>query len=661
MAAGADKIIAFDPPGAIGLPAAEAVVLLRFDESADAIHPADAAGTLTDLDPFTGGATASVVDGVIGKARLFSPASFHGFVATDLPGRSSLLTRDVTVQVVLSTDIVAQSAAGTPGCIIARGNSGGGIAAANFTAYALELVVVDVPSFTYSMRWIWQSIAGVFKTQTGAQFSLAPPGSAFTMLTATRRWISPTEVLLRYYIGDILIGQVTSADGDIGGGTTGQMQIGCHVQGGANNHFAGRIDELLVLDHEITREEIENTWLRITLYQPLGYQVLREMHDPGFPLPTDPGSRVQRDLRMIGNALGYAAAAAENVRANILPQRAYGSTLEDWEETVRVTPEPNQDIDTRRARVLAKIRQRRGCTIPGLEDSLVGLLGGGSVDDLEFLAFSNQIDSDFTAIDPLRWDAAPSTAAISVVSGRASFQPGPGVFFMDGTVWPPTWVRMRQTVGGNGVQAHALTKLVIVTPQSGMEAGIYFENAITRDYLMLGLRDIGGTFRVYTQSIVGGVAAAAVEQVNLGSNPAAIWLHLYMPEPGIGILPEGFSIWKAAWSTTSATTGFTVSADITHPSVAHWSGCYLRAIAVLGAGPRADFDDHILYAPFSGRPFNAYVMLDRALGFSPDIDGMDSVIGAIKHAFVDGCFITTPAFLAGDPDSRAGHGPTGGY
>lgn len=655
-APGVDKIISFDPPGAIGLVDRDAIVHLRLDETTTDEFPRDAAGNLLDLNPLDGDADAApflvmpvVVDASLGRGRLFDPnTNWTGIGARDRVSGSTLLTRDMSIQVVLSWNATDQQIFGDSGSIISRGVQRTPPTVAEYLAYGLQIDVIDAPLSRGTLRWLWQDVAGALKLQAGADF--VNPSGTFTLLTATRRWVSPTEVLLRYYIGDLMIGEVASADGSIGGGTTGTTQVGTRGVGGSNfRFFAGIIDEIMVLDRELTREEIEATWLRITQYQPLGYQLMRETHDPGFPLPADPGSDVQMDLRMIGNALGYAAAQAENVRANILPQRAYGSVLEDWETTVRVTPEPLQDVDTRRARELAKIRQRRGSTLPGFGDALEGLLGGGALTDLQFLAFSNEIDTDFTTIDPLRWDETPLTA-FSVVSGAASCQPGAGTFTMDGAT--RNWVTMRQTVGGDGRQAHQLCKLVFTTPQSVGESGIYFENATTNTYLLLGLRDDAGSFKIQTESFIAGVSQGLVTQATLGANPAAVWLHLYQTTTD--------GTWTAAWSVTSATAGFTLSSPITHPTVAHWGGLYLRSVGASGA-PRADFDDHRLYEPFSGRANNAYILLDRALGFSPDIDGANSVVSAVKHAFAHGAFITNPVLLADDPDGGAGVAPTGGY
>lgn len=644
MSAGADQSVAFDPPGAIGLPAAGATLLLRFDEDAATATPQDTAGNLADMGVVSGITMPPLTDGACGRARSFS--SGVGLVAADLASGSTLLTRDMTIQVILRWSSPGQVAYGTPGTIYRRGY---GFASSSSETVSAALLIdpAALPAGQGSLYWEWEDVAGVVRTQAGAAFAM--PSSGLTMLTATRRWVSPTSVVLRYYVGDVLLGEVASSDGSIGGATIGTTQIGCAKSGGGFGRFlVGAIDELLVLDRELTREEIEATWLRITRYQPLGRQLFYELHDPGFPLSEDPGSDVQLDLRITGHALGYAAAQAENVRANILPQRAYGSTLEDWEQTVRVTPQPRQDIDTRRARVLARIRQRRGCTIPGIGDSLVGLLGGAEVSDLEFIAFNNEIDDGFMVIDPLRWDVTPA-GAVSAVSGSASFQPGAGTFLFGGQT--RDWITMREIVGGDGKQVQQLVKLVFTTHPVGSEAGVYLENATTNDYLAVGVRNVGGVAELHYESFVGGISGGQTLIQSLGAF-VPIWIHAYQTTTN--------GTWKVKWSLTSGTTGFSTSADITHPTVAHWSGLYLRSYGAIAA-PRADFDNHRLYMPFSGRAFNAYVMLDRAFGFSPDIDGADSVISAIKHAFTHAAFITNRAMLADDPDSGCGLVPCGGY
>lgn len=644
MAAGADKLIRYDPPGAFGLFDRLAKFLIRFDEVDTATRPQDALGVCNDFDEvLTSAAMPSVVPAVLGRGRLFNAAD-TGLAARDKVSGSTLITRDATIQVVLAWDASAQNAGGTPGTVIARGTGG---SSAEYVSYGLRIDVVDVPTFTALVRWFWQDTAGVLHLQTGAQVCMKP--NAYTMLTATRRWVSPTEVQLRYYVGDLLIGEVTSTDGSIGGGTTGAMQLGHRVVAGApDEFFAGVIDEVMVLDRELTAEEVEATWLRLTFYQPLGVELFRDQIEDGFPISDEPDSDVQLDIRMQGMVLGLVGANAETVRNYFIPQRAFGSTLEQWEKAVGVTPKPVQGIEERRARVVARLRQKRGISIPGLKDALRDLIDC-DVDDLEFIAYSNHIVDGFdTAIEPQLWDFTPNPSA-TWNAGKARFAPGAGTFTA-----PYSWQTIARVVSQPGRPdldglEHVLAKLVISTPQNNFEAGVWFGNKAAGNYLLLGLRQ-DGVFKIITESFLGHVSQGAVVQATPGVNPAAIWFHLFEHAAGA---------WTASWSTTSATAGFTSSAPITHPTLVHWAGCYVRSIAAVGAPPVADFDDFQLFTPNGTRPFNAYVLRDPGLGGAPDVEGASSVIQAIAHGYTHAAFITSRAVLSADPSTPCDRGPMG--
>jgi len=635
----ADQVISFSPPGTIGLPAEDAVVLLRFDEL-DPLQPIrDATGTLGDLVPgtwthwdaglghdvITAMTMPEVVDAATGRGRRFSgidaySVSGTGLIGYDRVSGSSLLTRDVTIQAICTCDLASQAMASGTGTIIRRGG-----------AYALSLYVVNAPARLVALR------------ASGAPFAL-PDG--FTLLTMTRRWVSPALVVSNYYCGDRLVDTLSTTP-FIGGATIDPTFVG-YGQAAGFDPFIGTIDELLVLDREITREEVEATWLRITKYQPLGYQLFKELHDPGFPMSTDPSSDVQLEARMWGHGMGYAAAMAEDMRANMLPPRAYGAVLAAWEQAVAVTPQPNQDVVTRRARVLARLRQRRGSSIDGLKDVLASVVGT-DVDNLEFLAFDQTIREDFAlGIRPERWDVQPS--GVTAVSGAASFQPGAGTFTMTGTT--RSWITMTTAVGGDGREAHLIAKLALTTPIAGVEAGVYFGDWPHGNYLLLGIGDVAGVFKIVTESFVGNVSQGLVVQATLGSNPAALWLHLYQ-------LPASGS-WLAAWSTTSAIAGFATSTTITHPTLQNLGGCYLRSTGAIAA-PRADFDDVTLRAPYGDRSLAAYVYRDPGLPGTLDVDGAQSAIVAIKHAFIDGAIITSKSVVCDDPGSLCDHGPMGGF
>lgn len=647
MAFGADKRISYDPPGAIGLVDDEPVLQLRLDEVEDAERIVDTKRVCEDFDVLIDATlTLPVVDdGVLGRARIFNGTT-TGAAARDIESGDTLLTRDMSIQVVMSWNAALQNAAATPGTIIARGLSG---SAAERVCYALQLDVVDVATFTAKLRWYWQNLAGADKLSAGVDVVL-PPGQ-FTMLTATRRWVSPTEVVLRYYIGDQLLAEETSADGEIGGGTTGAVQLGYRrVAGAPGKVLAGAIDELLVVGRELCLEEVEATWLRITTYQPLGEQLILENIDEGFPMPNGVGSEVTDvalDLRMEGQALGYAGAQIENLRANWMPQRAYGQTLADWEEAVRVTPKPAQSIEQRRARVLARLRQRRGISIPGIQDALQDSLGSGTVDDLEFLAFSNTIREDFATLNPLRWDITPA-ASWTAAGGGARSSPGAGSYVFN-PVTGGGWRYARMAFGGDGKQGQLLAKVKMTTPQANLEVGLFFANWTTKDFLLAGLRDAAGVFQFVTESFIAGVSQGVVVQHAFGANPADLWLRLYQTTVN--------GTFKAAWSTTDAVSGYTLSADIAHPTAAHWAGIYVRSTAAIAGAAQVDIDDWISRAPFGHRPFNAYVLLE---GFDPDLAGAQSVIRAIKHAFTHATFITSRTVKCDNPESGCDLGCMGG-
>lgn len=635
-----------DPPGTIGLVDDDPVVLLRLDEEEDAIRPKDAAGSLKDLDVTTGLVMPAVDDGVLGRARRFSSSTGTGLVAQDIESGASLLTRDMTIQVVLSWNATAQTTYGSPGVIVQRG-LGFASGASETRCYSLVIDPTDQAAGCGLLQWQWQDVAGVDHAQAGAVIRFP---SGFTMLTATRRWVSPTKVIIRYYAADQFIGEDESADGSIGGATTGTMQIGCSASGGGfGRFFVGAIDELLIVDREMTLEEIQATWLRITKYQPLGEQLFLEMHDRGFPISPNPTSDHRLDIRMVGHSLGFAAAQVENMRSNFLPGRAYGQVLDDWRQLVSVTPQPADGIDQQRSRTVAKMRQRRGVSTPGLQDALADLLGGGSVDDLEFLAFDNTVRDDFSELSLMRWDVTPG-GSWDGSFGTARASPGAGTYLFTGAT--KNWWTARQSIGGAGKQAHNLCKVAMTTPQANLECGIFFSEVVAGDYLLLGLLDDAGTFKIVSEKFSANVSGGVTTHATLGGNPANLWLHLYQTAVD--------GTWKAAWSTTSATSGFTTSSDITHPTTAYWSGIYVRSTGAIAGASQVDLEDSVIRSPFGTRPMNAYVLLDESLGFSPDIDGANSVIRAIRHAYTHAAFIVSKNLLCDNQDSGCDSGCMGG-
>lgn len=649
MPAGADKGFTFDPPGAIGLWFDDPRVMLRLHDPDVTVRPKDEAGALADMAPPGGAVAPTIVDAACGKGRLFWPSLSTALAAKDLTTGSSLVTRDCTVMAIVLWDVSGQALAGVPGTLVCRGD--GSSSAAEFVAYQISLSAVDAPSRTGSIAWSWQDTSGTLHAQTGAQF-ICPTG--FALLTATRRWDSPTSVTCRYYIGDQLLDEITSADGSIGGGVTGTFFLGAQSLGGAviANGFAGVIDELAVFDREMCQEEIEDTWLRITLYQPLGVQLYREMHDPGFPQSNEPASDVQLENRWAGMALGFAASRIENIRRNLVPQRAYGQTLADWESALRPTRQPDQSLDARRARVLARLRQRLGSSPDGFRSSLAGLLGGADPSQLSFLAFSNTWIDDFhTGLNTLRWDTRGNAwvgnlSTVNFAAGDANQHP-----------WPSDKLYLRRSIDGDGRQAHQIVKLRFATSPTNSEAGIYFGDHGHGNYFLLGLRNTGlANFHVFTEVFINGISqGGAIDQGDsgcpIGVGVVPVWLYIHQAEID----------WEINWSLVDAVTFGGPIVVASAPPAMQWAGCYARTVGAVGSAMTAQFDDHTLRLPYGLSPLNAWVVLDAALGFKPDIPGARQIVETIKHIFVAGSFATTTAITYDDPDNGYDGAPMGGY
>jgi hypothetical protein len=282
------------------------------------------------------------------------------------------------------------------GALYVRGK---GTGAAEYHNAGVELRVVNAAQNVGELAWLWQDTAGVLKRQAGGHFT--PPASGYVLLTATRKWISTTKVLLRYYVDGRMVTEVESVDGSIGGGTTGTTSIGSRFNGSIwGDFFDGVIDELRVVDYELAPEEVEATWKRLTFDQPQGYQLVRELHPPGFPISDDPSSRVQRETNLWGQALGFASAQGENIRANVLPDRAYGDILDRWERIVGAVPRNGDTLDTRRARVIGRLRARAGVSIPGIQAALEELVATDP-DNLEILGFSPEVFEKYQ--EPTVW------------------------------------------------------------------------------------------------------------------------------------------------------------------------------------------------------------------------------------------------------------------
>lgn len=641
-------------------------IFFRFDDhdSDFKVRPRDAAGNLDDLDAEPTYTLPAIVDGIVGNARRFPLTTGCLITGRDLVPGSTLMQRDCTVRAVISIDALQQNSTGAPGALIVRGR---GDSAAEYQAFGIEFRVVNIAQRVLEVRWFWQDAAGVLKTQVGAHFVA---DGRWTIITCTRRWISSTSVLLRHYVGDTLIGETISSDGSIGGGTTGQLAIGyARVAGAWTKPIIADIDEIQVYNRELTVEEISATWDRITYQQPRGYQLLMELHDPGFPLPSSQGSDVLKESRMWGYGLGFAMAQAENVRDNILPDAAYGDILTRWERVAKAVPKASDDIDTRRRRVVANLAARAGASLTGLADILAEFVATNTT-NLAYLAFDNTIARSFLAsvafVDE-EWLFTTGATWTATATGER-IQPGAGTYAFDGASLFNWWTAEYSIPANNpdneGRECCAALQWSITTLASQGECGVYLKNGITNSYLMIGIRNNAGTYQIVSQRIVAGVADPVVVQASLGAvAPASVWLRIRQGKPST--IGSFFLDHTVEWSTTSAIAGFT-TAIVTMPVTGarfQWAGAYWRTI--FGGGATVGASSLFLaawglYAPYGDRTFELYVYRDPALAGTPDTTGAHNALQIIRQAHTEYEFISSKSTLCDTDGSYCDRTPLGG-
>src|ERR1051326_2043720 len=231
------------------------IVLLHFDEPAG-IHPADELGNLNDLGTEPGIVEPDVVQTWSGIGRRFQQSATNGLIAADKSANGTILPRDASIQALISFTLTG---AVGPQTIIARGVNDGSVP--ERYAYGLEVEEqADNPGYL-EVRWFWSDDSGAIITAPPGVFRHPGDGKEI-MLTATRRWEASGIVVVRYYIDSRIIAELSIAS-TISGGVTGTTTIGARKSAGAwSRYLNGTIDELAILDCEITADEIKAIWER---------------------------------------------------------------------------------------------------------------------------------------------------------------------------------------------------------------------------------------------------------------------------------------------------------------------------------------------------------------------------------------------------------------
>jgi hypothetical protein len=621
------------------------VIHLRMNEP-DGVMPSDGARNLDDLAPASGAAPTSV-SAWTGKGRQFLSASSQAFVAADLAGRDTLLTRDLTIQAIVAMNLTADKQV-----LISRGLNDG--TPAQYHSFGIELEQQALWPGYVEARMFWQDSAGLLKVQPAGVWR-HPGDGKFFLLTATRRWESTAKVVTRYYIGEELIAEVETADGDIAGGTTGSTSVGARQDSGAWEHFFnGIIDELLVADHEMSPEEVRHTWRRLAEFQPAGAEMFAGLTPKGLPWAKNPGNAVGKYVRHSGELVGLAVAGAEEIREMIMPDRAPLGIIERWERACGLTARPRDSLDVRRARVVAHLSSDEGFHLPSIKTSLSGLLGLDA-DDVEILEFSNVQTDAFAELDTdERWIAGDDgTWSIATGAAHVDLPAGANVQF-DGTLG--AHLRMPVDNGGDVEGLYVSAELVGYALSASSGVGIMLVCRRTNNALYFGVYNDAGTNKLVYRKIVAGVASANVVLATPAA--AAYWLRLAPATNGV------VGSFRFLWSTVGPDSGFAESDNVAIALTDFdWVGFGVFGDDdSTGDDIEADWDDFLVHAPKSSRPFNWYAYADPALSPNPDIIGARHLVSKIKPAHTNASAIQSLSVLAGDArDGLAGRGPLGGF
>lgn len=643
----------FDPVvGNIGMFDAGATVALHFTEPLG-VMPSDARGNLGELAPDAGTTDPTSVDAWSGKGRQFRQSLSAALLAVDAVNGNTLLTRDATIQAILALTLSGAAGAQT---IYVRGTHSG--AAAEAFALGLEVQETAPGSGLVDIRLFWEDSGGTIRTQTAGTFAHAGDG-VFFLLTATRRWASPTSVVVRYYVNDQLVAEVASANGDIAGGTTGHTTIGARKSGGAwSKYLNGAIDELVVLPFEISGEEIRETYRRLALHQPAGVEMFSGLAPPGVPWTRDPSNNIGRHVKVAGQALGTSIAAAEELRALWLPDAVPLAAIERWERVCKLSPRALDSLDTRRARVIAFLSRIQGYTVPALKNALAPVLVADTA-DLEILEFSQVIDDKFATLELERWlVGSAGTWAIAANELKVTAAIGADIRWEPSRA--PCHVRMsmgQQNRDGVFIVAGKLSTYWAALPANTL-VGLFMYNRVSNNAIWFGVKTEAGVRKLGYVMFSGNVMGAFVPLAN-PSVDAPYWLRITSRiTDGLGN-QSSVAFW---WSTVGSTGPFTTQEVITGLFDLEQAGFgAVSTDAALATGLQATFDDFFMRCQKSKRPFHWYAYRSMSIGdANQDMIGATNLVRKMKPAQTYTAAIESKSLLCDDVRlGQCDHGPMG--
>lgn len=639
------------------------LIELKLGERATGVLPSDSRGTVPDFDAdgTTNARPPVELSSVTGYARVFDGATPTGLEAIDADSLVRV-TRSVTVQMIARFDIAAQDAAAVPGTVIAIGFRDA--SPGEDLQLLVELESDDLATRRAIVRMRWEDNTGALESgNAGAEFIVptTPAGDdAALLLTIVREWRSDSDVIVRYYAGDLFLGKDNSTDGDIGGELGATITLGNRGDGagGYENYFEGKLEALAVLTYAMTAEEIRQISRRITIHGPEQYESLKALL-PKDVYSTDPGSIVQRELSTEAQMFAVVASKIAELRDDFLPDRAW-SFLDRWETVLGLAPRPSDTLAERRNRLLSFLRTVEGFSLPGVKQALEPTFDLDSA-DIAIVEFEPEIADDFATVLGDYWHSHPADHTIAIVSGALSISALVGVEHrwsqLDSGPTGPASPHIKGSIDRDELDADpSLGAFVTVTVDSDSFTtddetliGIAFLDQPGNDLAIVGLAQIAASIRIARMVITGGIEAAHVDVVAAPVRP----FDLHVTYEGSG----SYRIYTSPVASTNLTDRGTFTGPTNPAMVA------LGAFGLVAGGPTAteslEFDDFRIFTPNGLRPFSWYAYRDPGLAGTPDIPGANAVVERIKPAHTQAAAIKTLALICDDDGSLCDDGPLG--
>lgn len=634
--------------------------LFRFEEPAEGVRPSDARDNVADLGPPTGLIMPEVAEAPaargaaphqIGFARVWAAgAGLVGEEAT--AGAGALrLSRSMSIDALVRLDMTAD----TVRTIVRRGRHDA--TEPEKTLYELRL---EVSAGVATVVLAWErAIGGLLasvSTAIPARFINGASTAAWVLVSAVRRWISPSSVEVDFYANGERLGTVASSTGEIAAGTStgaedGELLVGATYSGGTYSSGMEEDDALALLrisSDERTAEEVAHLYRVLFDYPREGGELVRAFAPPSKAFSNDPAKVRERYFDLLGDALAVGVGLFREMEGQYIPDGAT-RMLADWERTVGLSPRPSDTWATRRARVLASLRKVHGYTRDEILEALEGPLAADA-EDLEILENTNRLVDPFDGVTlGARWTSHANNGTLTVAAGAAAlaFQAG------DDARWDASsalGVGARTSIG-EAEGAEIVAELTAYSlPAAGDFTGVYAYDAVSGSVHHFGLVRGGGGVVFGQQLVKAGVVTATAYAAPPGGS---LWLRMKLLGDGTADLGYSQTSSRGPWTSVAAGT----------PSLGApaWAGIVafngVASSVAGGSGTYASFD---LWQPNWLGVFQWYVYRDPVIGGSPDLDGADAVIRQMRPAHTQGAVVASDSWLTEDDLSLTEATPTAG-